>query len=69
MENLNTIERKSKKKIKKNKQIFKIEIRLTPLIGENDLLTKSKNPWISFKRDRIKVSVKLKRTWNRKKKT
>ncbi|MCU9932514.1 translation initiation factor IF-3 [Mycoplasmopsis cynos] len=55
-------DRKKKQKEIKEKQtnIQNREIRLTPLIGENDLLTKSKKSReFLLKGDRIKVSVKL----------
>ncbi|WP_416373756.1 translation initiation factor IF-3 [Mycoplasmopsis felis] len=56
-------DRKKKQKENKEKQttIQNREIRLTPMIGENDLLTKSKKAReFLLKGDRIKVSVKLK---------
>lgn len=55
-------DRKKKQKEIKEKQtnIQNREIRLTPMIGENDLLTKSKKAReFLLKGDRIKVSVKL----------
>ncbi|BBU47388.1 hypothetical protein JPM2_0810 [Mycoplasmopsis felis] len=55
-------DRKKKQKENKEKQttIQNREIRLTPMIGENDLLTKSKKAReFLLKGDRIKVSVKL----------
>ncbi|QKT05345.1 translation initiation factor IF-3 [Mycoplasma sp. OR1901] len=55
-------DRKKKQKELKEKQtnIQNREIRLTPMIGENDLLTKSKKATeFLLKGDRIKVSVKL----------
>ncbi|WP_117275623.1 translation initiation factor IF-3 [Mycoplasmopsis edwardii] len=55
-------DRKKKQKEIKEKQtnVQNREIRLTPMIGENDLLTKSKKSReFLLKGDRIKVSVKL----------
>ncbi|MGZ9756535.1 translation initiation factor IF-3 [Mycoplasma sp. 4423] len=55
-------DRKKKQKVIKEKQttIQNREIRLTPMIGENDLTTKAKKAReFLFKGDRIKVSVKL----------
>lgn len=55
-------DRKKKQKEIKEKQtnVQNREIRLTPMIGENDLLTKSKKAReFLLKGDRIKVSVKL----------
>ncbi|EFF41236.1 translation initiation factor IF-3 [Mycoplasmopsis alligatoris] len=55
-------DRKKKQKEVKEKQVLvqNREVRLTPMIGENDLMTKSKKAReFLLKGDRIKVSLKL----------